>query len=159
VRDARLLASALGEFRREVASLYARELSADEKLRERTAMEARIRGQLPELLLDSADPEALGRIAQNLRLNDACLALRGTYTDDLERHGEVFAALGGDLAAMVARLRAAALTDDPRANFFADIADVEDVEDVEDDAAAESAARPPHALSERRGPTNSHNAS
>jgi hypothetical protein len=58
------------------------------------------------------------RLAQRLRLNDACLALRGTYTDDLEHHAEVFAALGSDLTALISRLRAAAKTDDPRAAFF-----------------------------------------
>ena len=81
-------------------------------------MEAGIRSQLSSLTLEAADREAVTQLAQRVRLNDACLALRGTYTDDLPRHAEVFHALGGDLSAFVARLRSAAKSDDLRESFF-----------------------------------------
>jgi hypothetical protein len=47
-------------------------------------------------------------------LNDACLALSGTYHADTRRLAGVLAALGGDLAAFVARVKSAAEADDPR---------------------------------------------
>ena len=81
-------------------------------------METRVRRQLAQLPLEATSREEAARMAQRVRLNDACLALRGTYTNDLERHGEVFSALGGDLAALITQLRKAASSDDPRGDFF-----------------------------------------
>lgn len=118
VSDARLVARTLGEFRRDVVAFYDRAPASETSAAERAAMEARIRSRLAALPLEAVDDEAAAQMAARVRLNDACLALRGTYTDDLERHAEVFAALGDDLAALVARLREAAETDDPRASFF-----------------------------------------
>jgi predicted aminopeptidase len=54
-------------------------------------------------------------VAASARLNDACLALTGTYSADLPGYAEALAASGGDLRAFVARLRAAAEEPDPRA--------------------------------------------
>ena len=118
VRDARIVARILGRFRQDVEAFYASEPADAVSLLERAAMEARVRSQLSELSLEGRDRDSMRRLVQRLRLNDACLALRGTYTDDLEHHAEVFAALGSDLTALISRLRAAAKTDDPRAAFF-----------------------------------------
>ena len=72
------------------------------------------RAQLARLPLTHRDPVAL---AARSRLNDACLALRGTYTKDTQRNVRVLEALDGDLRAFVRRLREAAEADDPRAAF------------------------------------------
>ena len=53
---------------------------------------------LPLRVLDSK------KVAAGARLTNACLALRGTYLQNLPRHAEVLAALGGDLKAMIRRL-------------------------------------------------------
>ena len=118
VRDARLVARVLGGFRRDVESLYSTEPASEKRSVKRAALEARIRSQLSTLPLEAADREEISNLAQHVRLNDACLALRGTYTGDLERHAEVFDALGGDLSAFIIRLRRAAETDDLRGSFF-----------------------------------------
>ncbi len=130
VHDARLVARVLGQFRRDVASLYASHseepeepeaaagAGAAKRSLERAALEKRVRSRLAQLPLEGASREDAVRLAERVRLNDACLALQATYGDDLDRHGEVLAALGGDLAALIAQLRAAALSDDPRGNFF-----------------------------------------
>lgn len=139
VRDARRLARALGEFRREVESFYADQAprsaqagkpehakqtgdaapsTTSQASLERAAMETRVRRQLSQLPLEASSREEVERMAQRMRLNDACLALQGTYSEDLERHGEVFSALGGDLAALVAQLRTAAAAENPREDFF-----------------------------------------
>ena len=70
----------------------------------------------PTLYLEQRDAASL---SERIRLGDACLALRGTYADDLARHAEVFAAVDGDLAAFVARFAEAARSEAPRATFFA----------------------------------------
>ena len=59
-----------------------------------------------------------GSLAKRISLNDACLALSGTYTADAERYAEVLDSLDGDLPAFVQRLKRAAASDDPRAAFF-----------------------------------------
>jgi predicted aminopeptidase len=57
--------------------------------------------------------------AERLQLNDACLALAATYASDIPRYAEKLKALGGDLAAFVARLRELADADDPREALLA----------------------------------------
>jgi hypothetical protein len=47
---------------------------------------------------------ATEEVAAAARLSDACLALRGTYVEDLPRHARVLEALDGDLGAMIQRL-------------------------------------------------------
>ena len=56
--------------------------------------------------------------AKRARINDACLAIQGTYVVDTPKHRAVLDALGGDLAALVTRLREAARDADPRTTFF-----------------------------------------
>jgi hypothetical protein len=46
-------------------------------------------------------------------MNDACVALTGTYSSDLERYRERLAQLDGDLPAFIARLKTAADAEDP----------------------------------------------
>ena len=48
-----------------------------------------------------------------MRLNDACLSVTGTYSQDTERYEQLLIELGGDLSAFIARLAASADAEDP----------------------------------------------
>jgi predicted aminopeptidase len=120
VRNARLLARALAEFRRRVVELYASPATDLQRLEQRAALQADFREELAQLPLEATTREKTRDLAQRVRLNDACLALHTTYSDDLERHADVFAELGSDLKALIQRLRRAAQTDDPRGSFLGD---------------------------------------
>jgi len=114
--DARALAGLLRGVRADIELLYAATEAGDERRRQREEIEARARRQLARLSLRRADATVL---AQRISLGDACLALRGTYSDDYARHARVLEALDGDLQAFIARLSEAAKTDAPRDAFFA----------------------------------------
>lgn len=116
VDDDRRVAAALLALRGEVAELYAREPAGPAREAARTAAESRARDSVAALRLATRDAPEL---AKALRLNDACLALVGTYSADLPRYAERLASQGGDLAAFVGRLRAAAAAPDPRAALLA----------------------------------------
>ncbi len=88
---------------------------ADDRILLRTLAEERVREELAALPLRVLDPEA---VAEGARLSNACLALRGTYVQDLPRHAQVLAALDGNLEAMVARLAEWADTNRPTEDFF-----------------------------------------
>ncbi len=121
IADRRLLASTLVDFREEFRALYAD--AAERRARgespdvaaERAALEADMRARVAALPLTGRDP---AKLAERLRLNDACLALQGTYGADLPSYAERLAAMEGDLAAFVTALRAASEQDDPRESFF-----------------------------------------
>lgn len=81
----------------------------------RAAAVARTRARLAALPLRVLDPE---RVVRRVRLSDPCLALRGTYVRDAPRHAAVLAALGGDLPAMIDRLRRWEDEDLPVEAFF-----------------------------------------
>jgi predicted aminopeptidase len=118
VRNARLLANALAGFRLKVVELYASPAPREQKVAQRASLQASLREELVDLPLEATTPEEARGIAQRVRLNDACLALGATYTDDLDRYAAVFAKRGRDLPALIADLRAAGETDDPRGNFL-----------------------------------------
>jgi predicted aminopeptidase len=88
---------------------------ADDRAALRAIAEAGIREELAALPLSVLDPE---RVASGARLSDACLALRGTYVQDLPRHAQVLTELDGDLEAMIARLTVWADGDHPTEDFF-----------------------------------------
>ena len=111
VHDLEAIDAALLRFRDRVAQVNAAGGDADERAR----VEATTREALARLPLRTRDPAAF---AEQVRLNDACLALRGTYAADLPGHAAVFEARDGHLEAFVERLRAAAQAPDPRAAFF-----------------------------------------
>ncbi len=121
IADRRLLASTLVGFRDEFRALYEDAASrrargeAPDVAAERSALEADMRARLAALPLAGRDPQ---KLSERIRLNDACLALQGTYGADLERYDERLTAMNGDLRAFVAALIAASEEDDPRASFF-----------------------------------------
>jgi predicted aminopeptidase len=88
---------------------------ADDRVALRAVAEARVRGELAALPLRVLDPE---RVASRARLSDACLALRGTYVQDLPRHAQLLTELDGDLEAMIARLTEWADGDRATEDFF-----------------------------------------
>jgi predicted aminopeptidase len=117
VRDGRRLAEALLEFREQVQALYDDPPGAEVAER-RTTLEREGRIRLSELPLETRDA---GSISERIRLNDACLALRGTYSRDLPRHAAVLDRLDGELPQFIERLRGVADSKDPRTDFFAEI--------------------------------------
>lgn len=116
VSDDRLIAKTLMSLRDDIARLYAVEMPESERRLRRDELEVAGRSTLADLPLTSRDATQL---AEHARINDACLAIQGTYVSDTPRHLAVLAQLDGDLVRFIARLRQAANADDPRATFFA----------------------------------------
>ena len=116
VSDDRLIARTLMSLRDDIARLYAVEMPEAERRSRRDELETAGRETLEGLALTSRDAS---RLAERARINDACLAIQGTYVADTSRHLAVLAQLDGDLVRFIARLRQAADADDPRATFFA----------------------------------------
>lgn len=106
IRRKREVSQMLLGFREEVSELYAAPLPEAEKTHRRRSLEARQRERLAKL-----DP------SQSVRLNDACLALHGTYAKDLAAHARVLDFVDGDLGQFIARLRRAAESDNARQTF------------------------------------------
>lgn len=115
IEDDRLVDRELMETRTRIASLYSSEPDPSTRKRMRAEIEDEARSRVAGLPLITRDPSEL---AARLRLGDACLAIRGTYVADGERHVTVLDALDGDLSAYLARLLDAARSDDPRTRFF-----------------------------------------
>jgi len=111
IEDRRVIARVTEGFRDLLLEIEA----ADEPIARRSIAEARVRAELAALPLRVLDPE---RVASGARLSNACLALRGTYVQDLPRHERLLMALGGNLEAMIARLAEWADTNRPIADFF-----------------------------------------
>jgi predicted aminopeptidase len=116
VDDDRMIARTLMSLRDEIARLYAMELPKSDREKRREALDVSGREKLAGLALTA---RSAIRLSQAARINDACLAIQGTYVADTPRHREVLQALDGDLELFVARLRDAAESEDPRASFFA----------------------------------------
>lgn len=114
VRDDREVAAGLLRFRRQLGALYEQTDSHDRTAR-RTQLEEKARRELAALPLAVRDADALAR---GVRLNDACLALRGTYAGDSPQHAGVLDRLHGDLPAFVSRMLDVARTENPRQRFF-----------------------------------------
>ena len=114
VEDKRMIRTAILAFRQQLKDFYERPEGTDPTAR-RAAMESEFRRSVAQLPLSTRDA---GEVAKGLRANDACLALAGTYSADIPEHQRVFQEMRGDLPAYIARLKAAAVMDDPRAAFF-----------------------------------------
>ncbi len=98
IEDRLRIAESMLAFRERVRTLD----GLPDRAARRVVFEARARHDMARLPLAVLDAQA---VAEAARLSDACLALRGAYVRDLPRHARVLEALGGDLRAMVARLR------------------------------------------------------
>lgn len=114
--DRRLaLSERLQRLRADVAGLYAAGPASPQRARMRERLSAGAREDLAAFAPEGMDAE---QFAGRIELGDACLALRGTYGDDLERHRELLAALGGNLNGFMARLARSANSATPRESFF-----------------------------------------
>lgn len=116
VDDSRALSKVLTDLRDRVEALYRDTEPGAEQKRRREALEDTAREELASLELHGHDA---GALAQTMRLNDACLALSGTYGAGIERYVESLANLGEDLPEFIARLRAAEAATDPAAALLA----------------------------------------
>lgn len=116
VQDQRALANVLVGLREQIAMLYANQAAGPSRdaAREKLVLEAR--AQIAALAFSDRDAATL---AQEIRLNDACLALSGTYGAEMSRYVAKLAALGGDLPTLVGRLRTVADAPDPAEAFLA----------------------------------------
>ncbi len=111
--DDRAVARVLAALRAQIAALYAAPDTAD-RSETRAHLGRTAREELRALPLTS---RAAGRLADKLPLQDACLALAGTYERDLPLWTQRLDAEGGDLPAFIRAARAAAITTDPRATL------------------------------------------
>lgn len=111
----RIVAARLLELRDQIEALYAEPIPPRELDSRRLALEQATRAAMAAL-----EPIRQGApsLSERVALNDACLALRGTYAQDVPEHEHLLASLDGDLSAYVRRLRAVAEENDPRRAFF-----------------------------------------
>ena len=119
VSEMRRLSAEILALRRAVEALYAAEPAGAARDAERAQLEADARARIGALELTDRDAPAL---AAELPLGDACLAISGTYHADTARLAAVLDALDGDLHAFLARVEAAAETDDPRTALLGELA-------------------------------------
>jgi predicted aminopeptidase len=123
--DNRAITGALVEARDAVASLYAQDWPDAERERLRFEVEQSSRNRIAKLTLRTRSRKEMLKVAERIRLNDACLALRETYSGNQERYAEVLEHFDGDLKALVQHLERAAAAPDPVAAFFAGTIDEE----------------------------------
>ena len=110
IADERAVARELRALRDRILVLY-REPDGPARAAARAHASEATRSALAALPLATLDPAAVAAAAP---LNDACLALAATYEADLDEYARQLAARGGDLAAVLEAVRAAAEADDPR---------------------------------------------
>ena len=110
VEDERALSAALVGLRDRIEALYEGAASGRERDAARERLARAARAEIAALPLRERDA---GELAEAIRLNDACLALSGTYGADMDRYVAKLDALDGDLAAFIVQLRAAADAADP----------------------------------------------
>jgi predicted aminopeptidase len=96
--------------RRAIEALYADAEPGDARDAARAGIAEETRRRIAALPLTSRDA---AEAAERVRLNDACLALTGTYGSDLARYRALLDSLGGDLNALLARAEAVKDEEDP----------------------------------------------
>jgi len=110
VQDDRAVSAALLDLRERVEALYERSDPGPERDTARSRFASETRAEIAALPLRGRDPSEL---AEAIRLNDACLALWGTYSAETNRYVAKLDAIGGDLPAFIVLLREAAGAPDP----------------------------------------------
>jgi predicted aminopeptidase len=109
IRTQRAYRDLLEATRQEIATLYAAEASAADRLASRRSVEETTRARIAALG-GFLDPEAAARGA---RLNDACLALSGTYGVHIAGYERLMEERDLDLPALIRWARRAADSEDP----------------------------------------------
>lgn len=95
-RDLHKISAVKLEFRNRVAALYTTPFHPAEQAKARARLEAEARAALRALDLEVFDA---ARVAEHAELNDACLALVGTYHTDVPKYQAQYEALGRDFPA------------------------------------------------------------
>jgi len=116
VREDRQLDAVRLSLRDQVAALYEALPEGPERSRRRDEAEQAARAEIAALPLETRDA---ARLAEALRLNDACLAIAATYTADLPAYEQRLDTLEGDLPAFVTDLEEASHASDPREALLA----------------------------------------
>ena len=119
VRDRRIRVNRKNRlrFRDQVSELYATYPNASgDPGPQRSALERAARERFARIPLANQDAAAL---ASRLQLNDACLALVGTYSADIDRYAARLGELSGDLPRFIALLTATADAEDPKSALLA----------------------------------------
>jgi predicted aminopeptidase len=111
VAESRALSAVLVAFREQVAALYEESVAGPKRDAERAALEKQARDAIAALDLGAGKARLL---AEQVRLNDACQALTGTYHSDVDRYAEQLRELNGDLHAFLEAAQRAAEAPDPR---------------------------------------------
>ena len=101
--------------RQEVSQLYAEQPPSLERRAARRALEADVRARIAALALAGSPSGFVERV----RLNDACLALAGTYAADARPLELALRAERGDLGALLRRLKTLSENGDPSAQLLA----------------------------------------
>jgi predicted aminopeptidase len=117
IEDARRVDAALLRFRDEVSTLYTSQDSGTSRDEIRRDLEKRARKRIRNLPLVTRDPNQLADV---LRMNDACLALTGTYAAELDHYATLYSRIDGDLTALIARLKGVKGAKDPLEALIAD---------------------------------------
>lgn len=138
VNDARMLAKEIGDYAHQVELLYEEPRPPNTKAR--AELEARFRKRVARLPFEARNREQAQAAAQALRLNDACLALRGTYGADIPAFETKLHELDGDLPGFIERAKTAAKQEDPREALLGNGADSSARGLRSSDASAESPA-------------------
>ena len=107
IHESRAVSDVLTRLRASLAALYDSPSYGGEG---REALTERARDEIARLPLQRVDA---ARIGEEIDLGDACLALVGTYRDDLPGYRAELERQGGDLAAFLAAAVLAADADDP----------------------------------------------
>jgi predicted aminopeptidase len=117
IEDARRVDAALLRFRDEVSTLYTSQDSGTSRDEIRRDLEKRARKRIRNLPLVTRDPNQLADV---LRMNDACLALTGTYAAELDQYATLYSRIDGDLTALIDRLKGVKGAKDPLEALIAD---------------------------------------
>lgn len=110
IRESRQLSAVLTRLRSALADLYSSARADVRAARRDLVLGAR--SEIAALPLRRIEP---ARLAREIPMGDACLALIGTYRDDLAGYRSALDRLGGELGAFLAAARRAASEPDPLA--------------------------------------------
>lgn len=105
ISDSRLLSRRLEKFRGNLKQLYASSTREPELNDKRTELEEGARADIAVLPFNNLDGQQLSR---QIKLNDACQAISGTYERDLSKYENILISLGNDLKAFLRMAQEAA---------------------------------------------------
>ena len=114
VEENRVFRGEIEQARQQVARLYAEEPDGPKRRAMREKLENEVRARIAALAPAGSPPG----FAERVRLNDACLALAGTYAGDAKPLALALQAEHGDLLALLRRLQTLSENEDPSAQLL-----------------------------------------